>query len=89
MSPGKGSLPSPVGSEKGREIRVPGSYDLSGGRGANFLQAPLRVVILKGAPGKAKRELMAGILSWGLDLNVQTWVRAGCHTVKCLCSNAE
>lgn len=41
VSPGKGSPPSQVASGKGREIKVTGTYYLSGGRGANFLQAPL------------------------------------------------
>lgn len=41
VSPGKGSPPSQVASGKGREIRVTGTYYLSGGRGTNFLQAPL------------------------------------------------
>ena len=47
------------------------------------------MVILKGAPGKAKQELMVRILSSGSYLNVQTLCEQSCDSVKRRGSNSE
>ena len=71
LSRGKGSAPTSQVSSK-QEIESQGNKHLLHVRWlGQRLQAQLKMVILKGAPGKAQQELRAGILNSGSYVNVQ------------------
>lgn len=87
MSWGKGSPLSGVTSEPEIESRVAGTYYLEGewGGGHSLFEGFTLSGYCKGALGKVKRELMAGILNSSPYLSVQTLAEheQGYPTVKC------